>query len=237
MVQTGVIGTIDVGNGVGEGPIWDDRSRTLFWVDITGRSVLRLVLDSLSLTRWSTPDLPAFIVLRERHGAVVGLRDTIAQVELPPAKFEPLCQLEPDRPSNRVNEGKVDPSGPSVDRNDAGQPESRWIRTYNYRCDRRASQGRGQWFFCPGAGWHRPVKHLGVGGRRAHHVLWRQRRKSHTPLPSRFTWRRHGHGGVSRRAARRRLRWLCNRRRRLSLECQVRCGQAGAFCPRRQSGL
>ena len=111
MVQAEVIGTIDVANGVGEGPCWDDRSRMLYWVDITGRSVLRLVLDSLSITRWSMPDFPAFIVLRERHGAVVGLRDTIMRVELPPTTFAPLCQLEPDRPANRVNEGKVDPSG------------------------------------------------------------------------------------------------------------------------------
>lgn len=101
---------LDVANGVGESPVWDERQGVLRWVDITGRAVLALGPDR-AIQRRPMPDFPCFLVLRRVGGAVIGLRDRLCFLDLATGQMAPFCQLEPDRPANRCNEGAVDPAG------------------------------------------------------------------------------------------------------------------------------
>ncbi len=58
------------GCSLGEGPIWDDRSALLYWVDILGRRIYRHDPARGGLDSWSTPE-PVGFVLPEPDGTLL----------------------------------------------------------------------------------------------------------------------------------------------------------------------
>ena len=100
---------LEAGDGVGESLVYDDRTNALLWVDITGRRIQRLDLASGRVERWETEELATSIGLREDGGIIVGLTRRIALFDF--ETFTPFVDIEPDRPQNRLNEGRVDPWG------------------------------------------------------------------------------------------------------------------------------
>lgn len=101
---------LDARNVVGESLVWDDRLGRLVWVDIIGRQVHALDPVSGRHHSWPTPERVTSIGLRADGGAIVGLQRHIALWEWGGA-FRPICEVEPDRPGNRLNEGVVGPDG------------------------------------------------------------------------------------------------------------------------------
>lgn len=95
---------------VGESPIWDDRRGRLVWVDIIGRRIHSLDPVTGIHERWETPARVTSIGLREDGGAVVGLEREIALWDWQ-NEFQIVCEVEPDLPGNRMNEGAVGPDG------------------------------------------------------------------------------------------------------------------------------
>jgi len=95
---------------VGESLVWDDRRNTLVWVDIVGRRIHRLNPATAEYELWPMQDFVTSIGLCEDGGAIVGLRRQIALWDYLSAPVS-LVTVEPDRPMNRLNEGKVGPDG------------------------------------------------------------------------------------------------------------------------------
>ena len=102
---------LDIRNGVGEGPFWDEATQSLLWVDITQEEVLRWHPATGALQRWAVPGFPCAVIPRERGGAVVVLRDGLYLMDLETGALEPFCRPEADRPGNRSNEAKCDAAG------------------------------------------------------------------------------------------------------------------------------
>jgi sugar lactone lactonase YvrE len=102
---------VDAGNGVGEGPFWDARAGELWWVDIPGQVVLAWKPGEPRPRRWPVPDFPSAVVLRERGGALLAMRDGLYAFDPRSRALEPFCRHEPDRPDNRTNDAKCDPKG------------------------------------------------------------------------------------------------------------------------------
>lgn len=102
---------LDAGNAVGEGPFWDERGQELWWVDISGKAVLAWQPGNGNPRRWPLADLPSAVVLRERGGAILAMRDGIYAFDPATGRTKLFCRHEPDRPDNRTNEAKCDPSG------------------------------------------------------------------------------------------------------------------------------
>lgn len=98
----------EVGNGVGESPVWDDGA--LRWVDIPGRAVHSLAADG-TVSSHDVGDLACFIALRRGGGAVVGLRNRLAYLDFGSGRVEVFLTPETDRPQNRFNDAGVDPAG------------------------------------------------------------------------------------------------------------------------------
>ena len=97
---------------LGEGPIWDSRSQTLYWLDILNKRIfangdLLLQLD----------DVAGCIAARKNGGFILALkaddgqRFSFAGLELGSAKLTLLSALENELPGNRFNDGKCDPRG------------------------------------------------------------------------------------------------------------------------------
>jgi sugar lactone lactonase YvrE len=102
---------VDARNGVGEGPFWDAAEQALWWVDITGKAVLRWVPTTGERRQWAMLDFPSAIVLRRSGGALVALRDGLYFLDPATGALEPFCRPDADRPNNRSNEAKCGPTG------------------------------------------------------------------------------------------------------------------------------
>ena len=95
---------------VGESLVWDDRRGRLVWVDIIGRRIHALHPDIGAHTLWKVPGRVTSIGLRDDGGAIVGLERGIALWDWN-GDFRNVCEVEPDLPGNRLNEGVVGPDG------------------------------------------------------------------------------------------------------------------------------
>lgn len=102
---------VDCRCGVGEGPFWDEREGRLWWVDIQQRTVFAWSPGEPEPRRWTVPEFPSAVVLRERGGAVLAMRDGIYAFDPATGSTDLLVRHEPDRPNNRTNEAKCDARG------------------------------------------------------------------------------------------------------------------------------
>src|SRR6187431_2029987 len=102
---------LDARNGVGEGPFWDDAAQALWWVDITGKAVLRWVPATGERQYWDVPDFPSAVVLRRGGGALLAMRDGLYFLDPATGDLSLFCRPEADRPDNRSNEAKCDARG------------------------------------------------------------------------------------------------------------------------------
>jgi sugar lactone lactonase YvrE len=94
---------------LGESPVWDPATDTLWWVDIEGHALLRADLSTRITTRWRTPEMPGFVVLAGKDGPAVGMETGIFRFEPGTDIFKRLVGL--DQPGQRFNDANVDQSG------------------------------------------------------------------------------------------------------------------------------
>lgn len=97
---------------LGEGAAWVPAEGAVYWVDIKGLALHRLILDSGAQTSWALPDMVGWIIPRANGaGFVAGLRGGPALLSLDPVSLTPLLQPEPEHPGNRLNDAIADASG------------------------------------------------------------------------------------------------------------------------------
>ena len=99
-----------LGSILGEGPVWDDRSATLYWVDIKGRKTFRLGADE-RLSEWPTPLRVGSLAPQQSGGFIGGTDKGIAVIHPETERFEIVANPEEQLPGNRFNDGKVDRRG------------------------------------------------------------------------------------------------------------------------------
>src|SRR6266496_5059322 len=96
----------DAKAALGEGPIWDSHTQTLYWIDILNK---RIYSGSDILT--DLDDLIGCIAPRKNGGLILTQRSSFASLELNPVKLTPLSTLKEEPSNNRFNDGKCDPCG------------------------------------------------------------------------------------------------------------------------------
>jgi len=72
----------DVKNGVGESPVWDTESQTLYWVDIPQAKIYNLDPSDGRIREWRTPEMVACIALRKGGGLLAGLESGVFALDL-----------------------------------------------------------------------------------------------------------------------------------------------------------
>lgn len=96
---------------LGESPVWDPASGSLFWVDIAGRRVRRLHLASGEQRTWSTPSMVGSIGLASHDRLVMGLQDGFYLLHLTTGAIEPIALLDAPNARMRLNDGRTDRTG------------------------------------------------------------------------------------------------------------------------------
>ena len=104
------------GNELGEGPIWCDRERALYWADIRGPALHRFDPATGATRAWPMPDFLGSFVIRERGGLLLALRGGLRAFDPATGASQALVHPESDRTTeryaqNRYNDGKCDRRG------------------------------------------------------------------------------------------------------------------------------
>lgn len=129
---------------VGESLLWDDRQGCLVWVDIIGRQIHALDPATGAHRMRPVPFRPTSISLRADGGALVCSERHICRWDLQGTP-EPILEVEPDLPMNRLNEVAVGPDGAlrlgSMDQNIADDDSPAEIPAATGRLYRHAPDG------------------------------------------------------------------------------------------------
>lgn len=103
---------IDVKTTLGEGPLWDAEQERLYWIDSFDGRVFRSTVDGREVRAWDVPQKIGSMALRkDGQGAIVSLQRGFHALDFRSGEVTPIHDPEPDQPSNRLNDGKVDKRG------------------------------------------------------------------------------------------------------------------------------
>jgi sugar lactone lactonase YvrE len=96
---------------LGEGPVWVERDRALWFTDIKKRQIHRFDPATGDRQTWSAPEQVGFVLPAEGGGFVAGLMSGLHRFDESTGRFTLIAEIERDRPGNRLNDGVVDPTG------------------------------------------------------------------------------------------------------------------------------
>ena len=91
---------------LGEGPIWDARTQTLYWIDILNK---RVYAEGNILAQLD--DFVGCIAPRANGGLILTTRFSFASLDVDSATLTVIASPENEPSTNRFNDGKCDPRG------------------------------------------------------------------------------------------------------------------------------
>jgi sugar lactone lactonase YvrE len=94
---------------LGEGPLWAEGA--LWFVDIKKRKVHRFSPADGGRRSWDAPEQVGFLLPVEGGGFVAGLESGLYRFDPECGEFTLVAEVEPDIPTNRLNDAVVDPEG------------------------------------------------------------------------------------------------------------------------------
>ncbi|MGO4524865.1 SMP-30/gluconolactonase/LRE family protein [Microvirga sp. 2MCAF35] len=101
----------DVRCGIGESPVWDDRRKVLFFIDIKAPAIHAIRLDGTERRTWTMPRVVGSIGLGTSCRLVVALERTIAVFDPDAERLDIIAEVPGEPAWHRLNDGKVGPDG------------------------------------------------------------------------------------------------------------------------------
>lgn len=102
-------------NCLGEGPVWDAATESLFWVDSFAREIFRLTTQnstgSLNIESWSAPCMIGCLAVVDNHRLIVALQSGFHFFDLDTGELALINDPEAGMPETRFNDGKTDRAG------------------------------------------------------------------------------------------------------------------------------
>jgi sugar lactone lactonase YvrE len=96
---------------LGEGPVWDRRTRELYWVDIEGYAVHRYDPETRNHVIFDVGQYVGSVAIRISGGLIAALKSGFASIDFDSGEIEHIADAESHLPGNRFNDGKCDPAG------------------------------------------------------------------------------------------------------------------------------
>lgn len=96
---------------LGEGPVWDEKRRTIFWLDILKGLIHEYSIDDKNCTHYLVGEMIGSFALTENGNMVTATKNGFGMVNRKTGEFKILVNPESDKPNNRFNDGKCDPAG------------------------------------------------------------------------------------------------------------------------------
>lgn len=96
---------------LGEGAIWNYKTKELYWIDIEGKS-LNIYNPKTNINKvLETPSRVGTVVPKNNKEALVALEDGIYNIDLETGSTSMFLSMEEALKDRRLNDGKCDPSG------------------------------------------------------------------------------------------------------------------------------
>lgn len=112
MAEPKVDCVLDIRTGLGECPVWCDRSQSLYWIEINDGLLYRFDPASGKNESWAMGEPIGSFALCETEGLVlVALKSGIYFHELASGARRLIARPEAHLPDNRMNDGRTDPAG------------------------------------------------------------------------------------------------------------------------------
>lgn len=102
---------VESGNLLGEGPIWDHREDTLYWVDIERRELWSFTPGLDAVGRFELEHKPSALALHAAGGLLVATSGGLMRWSAATARAQPIHPGPVELPSGRFNDGAVDSQG------------------------------------------------------------------------------------------------------------------------------
>ncbi|MCC0809376.1 SMP-30/gluconolactonase/LRE family protein [Methylobacterium sp. W2] len=96
---------------LGEGPCYDPRTGTAWWVDILERHLFETPLQDGTSRRHSLPFMASAVAAVDETRHLLAAEDGLYLRRLGDGELELFCPLEPEDAGTRSNDGRVHPSG------------------------------------------------------------------------------------------------------------------------------
>jgi sugar lactone lactonase YvrE len=96
---------------LGEGPIWDDRTRSLYFVDALNQRIHQYFPDRGTSRPFEIGDLVSSLAFTRGDALLITLKKGLAMLDTGSGSITPLLELEVDKPANKLNDGKCDKRG------------------------------------------------------------------------------------------------------------------------------
>ena len=97
---------LDAKATLGEGPVWDSKTQTLYWLDILKK---RIYAGTRILAELD--DLIGCLAPCKNGNLLLGTRFGFADLNPDTVQLTTLASLDSELPTNRLNDGKCDPAG------------------------------------------------------------------------------------------------------------------------------
>ncbi|MDD2416584.1 MAG: SMP-30/gluconolactonase/LRE family protein [Parabacteroides sp.] len=95
----------------GEGSIWHPERKSLFWVDIEGKTLYEYLPESSTCKTWSFDRMVSTVVPETDSTVVVSLQNEIVRVNLVTGENTHVASIDDKNGTVRCNDGKCDPEG------------------------------------------------------------------------------------------------------------------------------
>lgn len=96
---------------LGESPFWHPQEQRLYWVDISGKQILRMAPAQGTVETWDMPSEPGCIAPAASGGLVIALRHGVFRARDWHGPLVHIATLEADPTHLRANDGKCDALG------------------------------------------------------------------------------------------------------------------------------
>lgn len=96
---------------LGEGPIWHEAERALYWLDIVAPALHRFDPITGGNDTWPMPSLVGAAALCSNGGLILGLQSGIVTFDPSTGAVTPFAHHDLERPETRYNDGKCDRAG------------------------------------------------------------------------------------------------------------------------------
>ena len=108
-------------DGLGETPIWVAEESSVYWADHVGPAIdlagerhptiKRLNITTNERTVWNMPEQIGSFGFRVGGGMIGAANSGFCAIDLDGERFDRIVDPEPDKPHNRLNDGKIDRRG------------------------------------------------------------------------------------------------------------------------------
>ena len=145
----------DVVSEHGEGPLWDEITQKLYWVDILRGHYYKADVTTFILEKYAIGQPLGVLALREKGGLIMGVRDGFGFFDETNSKFE-LIQPSPEEQNEEVrfNDGTVDPYGRFVAGTMEWNGEKEIGKLFQINSDHQIRELDDHYFIPNGMGWN-----------------------------------------------------------------------------------